>query len=136
MTSLVIITIILIVLMISNKNIVGMYLLNYFLGFMLIVSFDTIMTKNYSGSPQGHGSVLILVFYLFIFTLFSLGSLLSWIDKENRRLHYFVVPILIYLLIFGCLFLNDYDAFGGMLSLAFFPSHIYSYFKLKKLGKL
>lgn len=134
MATIFIITILLIVLQVTNRNIWGIYLLNYVLGIMIMI---ILQHYKYKGIDLGQGGgTLIMMFYIFYFSVLFFGSLLYWVDKDNRKIYYFVVPVIIYLLLLMSLFSDrDYSCWG-VLFLAFFPTHIFSFFKLKKLGKL
>lgn len=134
MTVLFIIAIMLIVLQITNRNIWGVYLLNYFLGILILI---ILQHYQYKGVYLGQGGgTLIMMFYMFYFSILFFGSLLYWMDKDHRKIYYFVVPVIIYLLLLSSLFSDKDYVWWGILFAAFFPTHIYSYFKLKKWGKL
>ncbi|MCS4304481.1 hypothetical protein M2372_003955 [Chryseobacterium sp. BIGb0232] len=134
MVILFIITIILIVLQVTNRNIWGVYLLNYFFGIMIMI---ILQHYEYKGVYLGQGGgTLIMMFYIFYFSILFFGSLLYWMDKDNRKVYYFVVPVIIYFLLVMSLFSDKGYSLWGILFLAFFPTHLYSYFTLKKLGRL
>ncbi|REC64351.1 hypothetical protein DRF65_01905 [Chryseobacterium pennae] len=92
---------------------------------------------EYKGVYLGQGGgTLIMMFYIFYFSILFFGSLFYWMDKDNRKVYYFVVPVIIYFLLVMSLFSDKDYSLWGILFLAFFPTHLYSYFTLKKLGRL
>ena len=135
MATLIIIAVVLIILLKLNQNIYGIYLLNYLLGIVLITILNDIKySEVYLG--QG-GGVLVLLFDVLYFSILYICSFsYLFLDLKNQKMYYFIIPFLIYLLILGYIFSIKKYYLGGSLFIAFFPSHIYSYFKLKKMGKL
>lgn len=135
MITFIIIMIVLLILLILNNNINGIYILNYFLGLILIIFLNDLKYDNvYIG--QG-GNVLILMFDLFYYSLLYTCSLLYLLfDLKKRKIYYFIIPFLVYFLILGYIFSVKKYYLGGNIFIAYFPVHIYSYFKLKKIRKL
>ncbi|RXM52230.1 hypothetical protein BOQ64_10370 [Chryseobacterium sp. CH25] len=93
---------------------------------------------KYEGIDHGQGGgTLILMSEIFYFSMFFIGSLsYLFLSKENSKAGYFAVPLCIYLLGTGYMFFIREYYLSVSLFIAFFPTHIYSYFKLRKLGKL
>lgn len=135
MVSLIIIAVVLIALIFFNKNLYGLYLLNYFLGVILIILLP-LFSKDDVYHGQG-GAGLIAMYEIFYFSIFYFISIsYLFLDKASRKMFYYIIPVCGYLLIIAYLFSKkDYDFWIHMF-LAFFPSHIYSYFKLKKMNKI
>lgn len=135
MATLIIILIILIVLIFTNKNFFGIYLLNYILGLILILLFPD-FSKNAAYVGQSSDALIIMyeIFYFSIFYFMSISYLL--IPIRNRKILYYIIPIISYILIIISFFSDVDYKYWIQIFLAFFPSHIYSYFKLKKMNKI
>ena len=95
MITFIIIMIVLLILLILNNNINGIYILNYFLGLILIIFLNDLKYDNvYLG--QG-GNVLILMFDLFYYSLLYTCSLLYLLfDLKKRKIYYFSQQYLFY----------------------------------------
>jgi hypothetical protein len=135
MATLIIIVIILIVLIFTNKNFFGIYLLNYILGLILILLFPD-FSKNDAHVGQSSDALIVMyeIFYFSIFYFISISYLL--IPRRNRKISYYIIPIISYILIIISFFSDVDYKYWLHIFLAFFPSHIYSYFKLKKMNKI
>jgi len=107
------------------------------LGNILILLFFMII---YHDNDLGQGGVIIALFDSFYFSLLYFGSLLYFIfDKAKGRLLYFILsPIFIYGCILGYFVSSETNVIykASNLFIAFFPLHIVTYFKLKKLNKI
>ncbi|WP_185289780.1 hypothetical protein [Chryseobacterium lactis] len=133
MTVLFIITIILIVLLIRSNNVFGIHLLSYFLGVFILQICEEF---QYRGVDLGQGGrVLVSMSYIANFSVLYLSSLLYLLSKRNGGVYYFAAPCIVYILIICSFMFEEFYLWGGLF-LAFFPAHIYSYYKLQKLGKL
>lgn len=135
MASLIIIAVVLIAGILFNKNRFGIYLLNYFLGIILILLLPLFSKEDVYNGQGGSGLIAMYeIFYFSMFYFISISYLLF--NIKNRKIFYYIIPICSYLLIIAYIFSEkDYDFWIHMI-LAFFPSHIYSYFKLKKMNKI
>jgi len=135
MASLIIIALILIILIFFNKNLFALYLLNYFLGVILIILLP-LFSKDHVYLGQGGAGIkgMYEILYFSIFFLMSISYL--FLDKTNRKKVYYIIPICAYLLIIAYIFQRKDYEFWAHIFFAFFPTHIYSYFKLKNMGKM
>lgn len=115
---------------ISNK--LGSTLIyNYILG---LISLFILTNLSFEGSIRSIAEVPIFIFNLILYTVLFISSVFIYLDKENEKRHYSIVPYILYLIIVVMeLFALRFDrAFGSMflpILLAFFPIYILKCYK-------
>lgn len=112
------------------------YIVNYFLGYIIIHLCCDFYLKNGIFNIEGHpnakeGVILYVANYIFYNILFFLSLSVFFFKKDKQKYYYFIIPTITYILIiFIFMIYTDFSLIIAIiLFLSFFPSYIYSYYK-------